>query len=234
LRTRVVIPALDPGTIACWTAPVLLLAALGVAGMRAHRAEWHSTPLNVIDGLNRIFCRRVHRLQADPVALPATGGALVVANHVSGLDPLLLAAACARPMRFVIAREQYDRRWLRGLFRAMRLIPVERNGNPERALYAARRALEAGEVVALFPQGRIHLDHEPVRFKRGVTLLAATTGVPVYPVRIDGVRGAGHVVAALFMPGRARLRSFPPLQCTRNDAGARLRELEKLLSPGAP
>lgn len=224
---------MDLATIASWAVPGAVLVVLAWAGHRAHRIEWQSGPLNVLDGLNRIYCRRVHRLRADPIGLPATGGALVIANHVSGLDPLLLVAASNRPLRFVIAREQYDRPWLRAMFRAMRLIPVERNSNPERALYAARRALEAGEVVALFPQGRIHLDDEPARFKRGATLLAAATGVPIYPVRIDGVRGAGHVVAAVFMPGHVRLRSFPPVQCTREDAGARLGELEQLLSPGA-
>lgn len=224
---------MDAAIIAWWFVPGAALASVVWAGLRARRANWNSAVLNVLDGLNRLFCVHVHRLQADPVPLPEQGAALVVANHASGLDPLLLVAASRRPLRFVIAREQYDRPWLRWLFRAMRLIPVERDSNPERALYAARRALEAGEVVALFPQGRIHLDGEPVRFKRGVAVLASLTGAPVYPVRIDGVRGAGFVLRAVFMRGRPRVRAFAPVICSRAASGQCLRELERLLAPPA-
>jgi len=74
-----------------------------------------------------------------------------VSNHVSGLDPLLLIAATRRPLRFVIAREEYERWGLRWLLHAVGCIPIARGRNPRSALSAARAALEAGEVVALFP-----------------------------------------------------------------------------------
>lgn len=197
---------------------------------RANGADWGDAVLNRLDGLNRIFCRKFHRLHADPVPLPPEGGALVVANHVSGLDPMLMIAACPRPLRFIIAREQYERWWLKWFFRWIRLIPLERERNPRKALYAARRALEAGEVVALFPQGAIQAQDRPVRLKRGVTVLAAMTGAPIYPLRLEGIRGRGRIVGAVFLRSRARIRAFAPLYCSMTDAAKALARLQACLS----
>lgn len=219
----------------------LLLAALALYGLRravaaceaANRADWGGRWLNRLDGLNRIFCRRYHRLRHGRVPLPARGPALVVANHVSGLDPLLMIAACRRPLRFIIAREQYERRWLKPLFRAIGCIPVERLANSRPALRAARRALQAGEVVALFPHGRIRLDEEPpARLKRGVLHLAAQTGAPIVPLRIDGVRGQGHTVTAVFLRSRARITVHPPVRHEGRPPEAVLAELAERLGPG--
>jgi len=199
---------------------------------RANEADWGSPWLNRLDGLNRIFCRRFHRLPRKLLALPARGPVLVASNHVSGLDPLLLIAASKRPLRFMIAREEYERWWCRWLFRAIGCIPVDRSRDPHKALYAARRALEAGEVVALFPHGKIHLDHlPPVPLRRGVVLLAQMTGAPIVPVRVDGVRGEGHTVAALWMRSRARLDYRGLLHCEGRKSSKCLEQLGLALRP---
>lgn len=192
----------------------------------ANVADWGGRWLNRLDGLNRIFCLRFHRLVHEPLNLPAAGGALVASNHISGLDPLLLIAASPRPLRFLIARKQYDRWWLRWLFRAVGCIPVERTRNPRRALEAARQALKRGEVVALFPHRRIHLDHhDPAPLKRGIALLATLTGVAIHPVRIEGVRAQGMTVSAVFIPSRACILSFTPLHCAGQEDEHCLEEL---------
>ncbi len=181
----------------------------------ANRADWGGKWLNRLDGLNRIFCHRFHRLSHEELQFPPRGGALLASNHVSGLDPLLLIAASPRPLRFMIAREQYERWWLRWLFRAIGCIPVERSRNPRAAFHAARAALERGEIVALFPHGRIHLDeHPPIPLKRGVALMAGMTGVPIIPARVEGVRGAGLTVGAVAMRSNARVRAFTPIYCS--------------------
>ena len=198
--------------------------------LAASRADWGRPWLNVLDGANRIFCRRFHRLHSAQVPLPAHGAALVVANHVSGLDPLLMIAASHRPLRFLIAREQYRRFGLQWLFRAVGCIPVERGGNTHRALAAARRALQRGEVVALFPQGRIHLDHEPpARLKRGILHLAKLSAAPVVTLRIDGVRGAGDTLWAVFLRSRARLTVFSPVYYEDAEPERMMETLERQL-----
>jgi len=197
----------------------------------AARADWGRGWLNTLDGLNRIFCRRFHRLHAVHLPLPKHGAALVVANHVSGLDPLLLIAASERPLRFIIAREQYERFGLHWLLRAVGCIPLDRAASPYRALAAARHALQHGEVVALFPHGRIHLDHEgPARLKPGILHLAKLSGAPVYPLRIDGVGGAGRTVSAVFLRSRARLTPFPHLYYVDSDPERLLEILGQQLS----
>ncbi|MHB8624260.1 MAG: lysophospholipid acyltransferase family protein [Sulfuricaulis sp.] len=198
----------------------------------AHVADWGNRWLNRLDGLNRIFCRRFHHLQREPLKLPPIGGVLLASNHISGLDPLLLIACSPRPLRFLIAREQYDRWWLTWLFQAVGCIPVERAHNPRAALVAARQILERGEVVALFPHGRIHLDHqEPAPLKRGVVLLARKTGAPIYPVRIEGVRGQGLTVSAVFIPSHARVRAFAPMHCDAHPVERCLEKLWGILAP---
>ncbi len=200
----------------------------------ANHTEWGAAWINYLDGFNRIFCRRFHRLRHEPLPLPASGAALLVSNHVSGLDPLLLFAASRRPLRFVIAREEYERRGFTWLFRAVGCIPIERSRNPRAALLAARQALAAGEVVALFPHGRIHLDHEPRQaLKRGVAWLVEATRAPVFAVRIDGVRGQGLTLAAVFLPSRTRLRSFEPLYLQDHGPAAFLEQLQQLLTTTA-
>ncbi len=183
-------------------------------GARHNEVDWGGPTINRIDGFLRWFCRRYHRLSATPIPLPESGPALVVANHVSGLDPFLLIAACRRPLRFLIAREQYERPLLNLMFRAAGCIPVDRTARPERAFREALRALAAGEVVALFPHGTIHLDSAPPRpLKKGVARLAQLADCPVFPVHLGGVRGEGHVVRGVLRRSRAVLQSYPPINC---------------------
>lgn len=181
--------------------------------LEAHRvAEWGGVWLNRLDGLNRLLCKRFHRLQHDELPLPSQGGALVVANHLSGLDPLLMIAASPRPLRFMIVWHEYDRWWLRWLFEAIGCIPVGGPIGHRAALAAVKRALDAGEIVALFPQGGIVEDpHAPVRLKRGVVMMAEMSGAPVYPVRVEGVAAVGKTVGAVFVRSRARLWRGEPL-----------------------
>ena len=197
---------------------------------RRSRADWGRRWLNRLDGFNRLFCRHFHGLQFESPALPSTGPAIVVSNHLSGLDPLIMSAASPRPLRFMIAAEEYDRWWLRWFFRAIGCIPVERRGRPQLALAAAKRALEAGEVVALFPHGRIVRDGDtPPPLKRGVLHLAESTGASIVPMRLQGVRAQGWTVLAVIVPSRVRVTSFPPLRYEGHSGDALLAQLGALL-----
>ncbi len=200
----------------------------------ANKADWGNKWLNRLDGLNRIFCRRFHRLRHAKLAVPATGGAIVASNHVSGLDPLLLIAASRRPLHFMIAREEYERWYLKWLFRAVGCIPVERSRNPRAAFHAACAALARGEIVALFPHGRIQLDHyPPVPLKRGAALMAGMTGAPIIPVRVEGIRGVGLTVAAVAMRSHARVRTYAPIYCSATGGTECLEKLARVLAAGA-
>lgn len=223
---------------AWWLLAALAFAVGGVLGVRACRAanvaDWGHPVLNVLDGLNRIFCRRYHRLRHDPVPLPEKGGALVVANHVSGVDPMLMLAAAPRPLRFMIAAEEYHRFGLKLLFRAIGCIPVERSTRPEKALRAAFRALEAGEVIAMFPEGGIRRPGSPpVPVKRGMLVLAARGAVPIVPMHIDGIAGAGLTVRAVFPRSHAVIRVGRPVVGVRGRDDPRVAEIARFIGARA-
>jgi len=201
------------GALLLW----LLLRFVSACGA-ANTVDWGGTVNNHIVGFIVLFCRYVHRFKYQPIPLPEQGGALLACNHISGLDPFLLVAASPRPLRFMIAREEYERFGLQWLFRRAHCIPVDRERQPERALRVALRALDAGEVVAVFPQGGIHLaSHGYRKLKGGVVRLAHKSACPIYPVRVDDVRGVGHTVRAVFFPGRAKMQVAPVLHCEGED-----------------
>jgi len=195
------------------------LLILVIIGLLSARADWGGPHVNWLDGWTRLICRYLHGLKNTRLELPESGPAIVVANHVSGLDPLLLISASRRPLRFLIATEEYQRPVIHWLFRLAGCIPVDRKGRPEKALRDARRALEQGEVIALFPHGRIHLDTDPPRpIKGGVVRLAAWTGALVHPVRIDGVKAEGRVMTAPFIPDKVTLTLHPPIHISSGEA----------------
>jgi len=209
---------------------VLFLFFLVWIGFRANVSDWGNLGLNLLDGWLRLFLKFYHRYQFTPVELPEKGAALLAGNHVSGLDPLMLIVACRRPVRFMIAREEYERFGLRWFFRAGGCIPVERSGKPEKAFRDALAALNKGEVVGIFPEGGIHLSsHPPKHLKRGIAVLAELSGAFVYPVQVSGSAAEGHVVTAVIKRAQARLRIFPPMDCAVLGRAACLEQLGALL-----
>ena len=126
--------------------------------------------------------------------VPRTGAALLAANHVSHLDPVVLlvvAHRCGRKVRILGVQEVHDHPLVGRFVRAGRHIPVVQ-GSPSRApLLAAEQALGAGELVLVYPEGTIPDPDAEVAAKGGVGLLTIRAGVQVVPLRSRGLeRGA--------------------------------------------
>jgi 1-acyl-sn-glycerol-3-phosphate acyltransferase len=122
--------------------------------------------------------------------IPVRGPVILASNHVSYLDPLVVAYLADRrhrKVRFLSKVELFHKRGLGTMLRQMRQIPVER-GTSEAAgsLEHAVAALRGGECVTVFPEGTISLDLEPMAGKSGTARLAAASGVPVTPVGLWG------------------------------------------------
>ena len=167
---------------------------------KANIVDWEHGWTNRVDGLIRLGCSRFHGVKKEYIPLPETGAAIVAANHISGLDPLLLIAASKRPLRFLIAREEYERFGFKWLFEAAGCIPVDRASNPEKALRQALLAIDRGEVIAIFPQGVIQwplTEKKPFRIKGGAVRLAQRKKVSLIPVVIDGVGMKGATLMAI-------------------------------------
>ena len=219
---------------------ILLFCLLSVLLIRAcdkaNQVDWGGPWLNRIDGLLRLFCRYYHGLQSTAVDLPKQGAALVVANHVSGLDPLLMLAASSRRLHFIIAREEYQRFGLRWLFDKAGCSPVDRDRNPERALREAIRVLQAGRIVALFPQGGIQKPGHPKRvLKAGVVYLAKKIPCPIMTMHISGIhpRALGKSLPAILIPSSAQIVGQTPIDCSELDKEACLTELKNRILPAA-
>ncbi|MCU7921230.1 MAG: 1-acyl-sn-glycerol-3-phosphate acyltransferase [Candidatus Thiodiazotropha sp. (ex Dulcina madagascariensis)] len=216
---------------------VMLLIVVGLLWLNgrcreAARIDWGSFWLNRLDGFIRLYCHRYHRLAQVELPIPETGAAIVVANHISGLDPLLMVASSRRPLRFLIAREQYQRFGVQWLFRAVGCIPVDRENSPEKAMRQAFKALREGEVVALFPHGKIHLDTDPPRkIKAGAARLAAIAKAPLIPLRISGVVGQGKVISAVFLRGHAKIRLLPMIRVQEQTSDALNAAIQQALDP---
>ncbi|MCP3667932.1 MAG: 1-acyl-sn-glycerol-3-phosphate acyltransferase [Gammaproteobacteria bacterium] len=202
---------------------------------RANRTEWDHSWLNIIDGLNRLFCYRYHRLNVVGMRLPKDGPGIVVANHISGLDPFLLIASARRPLRFIIAREEYERFGLNWMFKAAGAIPVDRERRPEQALRAAIRALKDGEIVALFPHGKIHLPSEPpVKLKPGAGRLAQLSGSTLYPAVISDIKGEGDTVGALVKRSNAQIEICKAIAVEERQLKAIMSDLSAILDSKRP
>ena len=194
---------------------MIVMLLILFSGHKAHVADWGNPFLNVIDGWVRLYCRHYHHFIYETIPVSTSSKpALLASNHLSGLDPFLLVAACPRPIRFMIAKEEYQRFGLQWLFRAAGCIPVERSGRVETAFRATLKALADGEVVALFPEGGIHKpDKPPRRLKAGIVKLAKMTKLAIIPIQVEGMRAQGHTLMALFLPGQCRLTVAPELEC---------------------
>jgi len=124
--------------------------------------------------------------------VPTYGPVILASNHVSYLDPLVLAYLADRRhrrIRFLAKSELFEKRGLGWALRRIGQIPVQRNTSDAAAsLGDAIAALRRGECVAVFPEGTISLDLEPMPGKTGVARLAAASGVAVTPVGLWGAQ----------------------------------------------
>lgn len=121
--------------------------------------------------------------------VPAGGPVLLASNHLSYFDPIAVANLvdlAGRRARFLAKAELFENRFLAGALRRMGQIPVDRGRGDTTALDAAAAALRRGECVAVFPEGTISGDLNPMAGKTGLARLARAAGVDVVPVGLWG------------------------------------------------
>jgi 1-acyl-sn-glycerol-3-phosphate acyltransferase len=142
-----------------------------------------------------ILVHSIYRLEKNGLdRIPDDGAALVVCNHVSFVDALVIAAACRRPVRFVMDHQIFRIPVLSFVFRTGKAIPIaSAKQDPammERAFAQVSTALKAGDIVVIFPEGRITDTGELYPFRPGVTRILARDPVPVIPMALRGLWGS--------------------------------------------
>lgn len=142
-----------------------------------------------------VLSNLIHRLKVvGSENLPDEGAALLVCNHVSFVDFLIIMGACKRPLRFVMDREMSKIPVLSLLFRQARIIPITSyKKDPalvERAMDQVSEALREGWMVMIFPEGGLTWDGELMEFRSGVERILARDPVPVVPMALNGLWGS--------------------------------------------
>src|SRR5207248_9919431 len=120
--------------------------------------------------------------------LPA-GGFLLVPNHISWVDALVLQFACPRPIRYVIDAEYYYKPLLHPILRTLGCMPISKR-HSHAAVRAAAERIEAGEIVCVFPEGELERRGTLLRLQRGYEVIARHGNAQVVPVWLDQLWGS--------------------------------------------
>jgi 1-acyl-sn-glycerol-3-phosphate acyltransferase len=176
------------------TIPQLFVA---VAVMNAAVAIYIYTlvPEFLLRFLSWLLVHVIYRLRVEGVErIPERGAALLICNHVSFVDPIVISAACPRPIRFIMEAAIFRIPVMNTVFRGMKAIPVapakEDPAVYERAFEVVAKELRDGQLVCIFPEGRLTKNGEVGEFRAGMLRILKETPVPVIPMAVSNLWGS--------------------------------------------
>lgn len=160
----------------------------------AKHSRWRHVAFTLMVGTIRLAflfgIRLVYRVRAvHAERVPASGGVLLLPNHVTFADAFFLSAACPRPVRFVMDEVFIASpaiRWFTGIFGTVNI----RRDQPLEAIREVIKALKKGDVICLFPEGQLTRTGTLCTLQRGFELIASKAGHPLIPVWSDGSWGS--------------------------------------------
>ena len=224
-----------------WSGPQLFLA-LAIANALVALWIFSIVPEFFMRFVSWLMVRTLYRLRLHGIErhVPDEGAALIVCNHVSYMDALILAATIPRPVRFVMYHRIFNIPLLRWIFRNAKAIPIagakEDPALMQRAFDAIDEALANGELVGIFPEGALTRDGGIAPFKSGVERIlsrAAEAGhpVPVVPMALRGMWASmwsrrDSRLGRMRVPRRLRARVEVVAAAPVYDPGIRAGELE--------
>lgn len=164
--------------------------------------------------------------------VPASGGAIIAANHQSFLDPPLIGTPLDRPVSYMAKSELFENPYFGWFIRNLHAFPVRQGKGDRAAIIETVDRLKSGHLLNMYPEGSRSEDGKIARFESGVSLIIRRAEVPVVPAAIEGSFGAWPKGQGLFRPrpvkvmyGRPMvLHHLPPTEVTRV-LEARIREM---------
>src|SRR5437867_1729987 len=139
--------------------------------------------------IGRLLVRCFYRVTATGLENLPSGGFLLVRNHISWVDALVLQLACPRPIRYVIDQEYFHKPLLHPFLRALGCIPINIR-HSHQAVRAAAEKVAEGEIVCVFPEGQLERTGTLLRLQRGYELIARHANAQVVPVWLDQLWGS--------------------------------------------
>lgn len=189
----------------------LLVLLLGAIAFRlTTRYTWPQIALAMI---NWFYVRLIWRVTIKG-QMPDLGdrGAVIICNHASGVDPMFIQVVMKRVVHWMVAREYTDRKSIGWFFRIVEAIPVNRRGVDTAATKAAIRLCQEGELIGMFPEGRINSTDELLLPGRpGAALVAVRAGALVVPCYVRGAPYDGDEFRSFRTFARTELTIGEPL-----------------------
>jgi len=139
--------------------------------------------------LGRLLARCFYRVDVIGLENLPRGGFLLLPNHISWVDAIVLQVACPRPIRYVIDQEYYRKPILHPFLRVLGCIPIT-SRKSHSAIRAATEKIAEGEIVCVFPEGRLERTGTLLRLQRGYELIARNANAAVVPVWLDQLWGS--------------------------------------------
>ena len=183
------------GAAAVGVSVPLVLIFLAVANLAVAGYTYSVVPEFMFRLICWVLAHILYRLRIiNPDRIPREGAAVLVSNHVTFIDWLIISAATQRPIRFVMHYEFLQIPLTGRLFRDAKVIPIAGfKENPqilEAAFTSIAQALAEGELVCIFPEGKLTRDGELNPFRPGIERIIARSPVPVLPMCLDGLWGS--------------------------------------------
>lgn len=144
-----------------------------------------------------VLVNSVYRLKLIGIEnIPRKGGAILVCNHLSYLDPFIIMASISRSVRFLIYDSIYNLKYVKPIAKVLRAIPIPEKCTKDsvRALEEASKAVRKGEIVVIFAEGQVSRVGNMLPFTAGFTRIAKKTNVPVIPICLDRVWGSSWIL----------------------------------------
>ncbi|MCC4858094.1 MFS transporter [Vibrio lentus] len=170
-----------------------LFALLAVFNTLVMFALFYQVPIYAFRFFTWVVTHTMYRVKHKNLHnLPEKGGALIVCNHVSYMDALLLSAVCPRLIRFVMEEDYAKLPPLRRFLKRAGVIPISATNRSSirNAFKEVERALHEGHIVCIFPEGKLTSDGEVAEFMRGMELIIRRSPVPVIPMALKGLWGS--------------------------------------------
>jgi 1-acyl-sn-glycerol-3-phosphate acyltransferase len=161
--------------------------------------------------------------------VPTKGGVLLLANHQSYLDPVLLGVRLYRPISYMARADLFRNRFFRWLIRSLHAFPVKQGAGDVGAIKETIRRLQEGHILNIYPEGGRTFDGQIQPIQSGVALVLRRITVPIVPVVIDGSFEAWPRWKKFFRPHPIRLMYGPPIHCEGMKADQIVRLVENTL-----
>ncbi len=189
---------------------IITLYTLFFIALAATIYSFVALPQSFIRFLVYFVVSRFYRIDVDGLNnIPSTGGVLLLGNHASFLDWAMIQIASPRPIRFVMERSIYEKPYLKWILAKFKIIPISSRGS-KRSIETIKEALNAGDVVALFPEGYMSRNGQIGAFRSGFERAVSDTSAVIVPFYLRGMWGtkSSYATKQYKINSRLRMRSI--------------------------